>query len=137
MSANSPWKDMPKELKCVCGFILKQHPSQTDKQATAAGKTFDEFVSSWQCRGCRPKKAHHFSSASTSGVRRGRAPNPAFEGIPKETSCKKCGKTVKLVAQNIIDKAKILGLTVDELIATYKCRSCGGKLTKKDKNKGK
>jgi len=133
-NANSPWKDKAKELVCACGIKQAQHPSQTYKQATAHGKTYEEYVAGWQCKACRPARSYNFTKETVKGFRKAREnKNPEFDGIPKETSCKVCMKVVKLVPQNIVDKAKILGISVKELIDGYKCRSCGGRLSKKSK----
>lgn len=83
-----------------------------------------------------PKEAVTISKEPVEGFvkgRRGRLPNPAYAMIPKEAICVGCQKSVKLVAQNIIGKAAILKITVDELVKNYKCRSCGGRLTKNSK----
>jgi len=134
------WLNMPRELRCHfegCTVVLAQHPSMIEKQANASGKKFTEFVNTWLCREHREKKEHHFSSASRAlrDGKKGRPRNPAYAEIPKETSCIVCKSVVKLVPDNIIGKAKILGITVKELIATYKCRRCGGRLKKQSKKK--
>jgi hypothetical protein len=53
--------------------------------------------------------------------------------IPNKTICQGCKKPIAIVAANIIEKAAILGIDPIDLVLNYNCRSCGGRLTKKDK----
>jgi predicted RNA-binding Zn-ribbon protein involved in translation (DUF1610 family) len=65
------------------------------------------------------------------GKGRGRKANPENEGFPKKATCISCGKEVAITPTNIRSKAARLEITVEELLANYKCRSCGGRLKKK------
>lgn len=119
--------NLPRELKCACGKVQPQHASITDAQAKKANKSFEDYVATWQCMVCRP--------AGAKRVRFGKAPNPdpVISSIPKTTICIGCNKPVTLVPQNIIEKAALLKITVEELVKNYKCRSCGGRITKAQK----
>lgn len=124
---SAKWLNAPRELVCKkCGKVQPQHPSMTEKQADAAGKKFTEFVDTWLCIKCRPEGDKR---------RRGRAPNPLFAGIPKTVHCTGCKKEVTVVAAQFLAKAKILKMTVEELVKNFKCRSCGGRLPRQKKNK--
>jgi len=135
ISTSSPWFGKAKELTCVeCGKVQKQHASITSLQAQKANKSFDDYVSSWKCRDCRPD-----------GEKRGRGRpskklpviNASGIEIPSKTICQGCKKVVSIVASNIIEKASILGIDPIDLVLNYKCRSCGGRITKKDKQNSK
>ena len=136
------------ELHCSaegCQFIKKQHPSATELAAKSAGLGFNTYVATYLCKEHRPKKAHQFSAEGRAAreaqavangeapKHRGRPKNPAFEGIPKTAICIVCKKEVAIVAQNILDKSSILGKTVEEFLKEYRCRECGGKITKEQK----
>lgn len=133
--------NMVRELHCHhdgCTFVKPQHPSATEKQAKSSGKTYQEFVDTWLCREHRVKKAHYFSTEARENRgegKKGRAVNPEYIEVPKETTCKGCGKVVQLVPSNIVGKAKVLKITVKELVENYRCRSCGGRLKGVKKNK--
>ena len=131
---SAKWASLPKELKCThigCDAIQKQHPSMTEKAAEVKGITFSEYVASWKCKIHREKKPHQFSKEEREARgKKGRPANPEYVDIPKEVNCKGCGKLVKLVPANIIEKAGILKMEVKDLVANYKCRSCGGRLSK-------
>jgi hypothetical protein len=131
MSPDSPWFGLAKEVKCTnpeCGKVQKQHASITQSQADKAGKTFDEYVATWKCMACRPNGEKRGRGNTTTTTTTG-------TNIPNKTVCKGCNKSVNIVASNIIEKAAILGITPEELVNNYKCRSCGGKLKKADKVK--
>lgn len=137
---NSPWFGKAKELVCACGKVQPQHASITAKQAEASGKSFDDYVSGWQCMSCRPcgdkrkrkNKAPIINSNSINSSESKDSKDSVI--IPKEIACISCSKVVKIVASNIIGKAGILGISVEELLKNYRCRKCGGKLKK---NQGK
>lgn len=137
---SAKYANMPKELHCSekgCKVVQVQHPSITEKQAAASGKTFTEFVNEWKCREHRAKKAHPLSAEGRAlrgdkGGHRGRPANPLYANIPKKAICIGCGEEVTLMPQNVLDKCKVLGKTVEELVGSYKCRKCGGRLKKSD-----
>lgn len=132
--ASAKYANMAKELHCShegCSVTKKQHPSMTEKAAEAAGITYTEYVNTWLCKEHKPAKPHHFSKEGREvRGRKGRPANPEHADIPKEINCKGCGKLVKLVPANIIEKAGILKMEVKDLVANYKCRGCGGRLSK-------
>jgi hypothetical protein len=157
--SSGKYDGLPKELHCShpdCKNIQVQHPSMTVKASEKLGMDVKTYIANWKCKSHRIKKAHHLSKEARIArgevikpakikvikyrvegevLRRGRAPNPLFAGIPHTTKCTGCGKEITLVAQNILDKAKILGITVEALLKNYKGRCCGGKLKKVDKVK--
>ena len=147
--SNPKYANVPKTVHCCepgCTFEQTQAPSQTEKLAISKNLTIEKYLASWKCKTHRPHKPHQFSkegvalreaAALAAGTpierRRGRPANPAFAGIPKTTICIVCKKEVTIVAQNILTKADILGITKEQLIADYHCKSCGGKITKDQK----
>lgn len=142
---SAKYANMPRELICHhegCKNVTKQHPGITEKAAKAKGIGFNEYIGSYMCKEHRIKKPHQFSAEGMAerkakGLppgRRGRIPNPVYAGIPHKAKCTgTCGKEITIVASQAIKKANVLGLTMDEFIKTFKCRACGGKITKSQK----
>ena len=91
-----------------------------------------EYCSSYLCRSCNPEWG---SWRRGKKHRRGRKPSPENAGFPKEATCSVCERVVKIVPSNIRGKASKLGITVEELLANYKCRKCGGVVRGKRKKK--
>ena len=134
--ASAKYAGLPTQVVCSeagCGFTQKQHPAASEKAAVAAGLGFNEYIQTWKCKLHRAKKAHHFSKeaevarVAAGGVpkKRGRQPNPLYIGLPRFATCIVCKKTVPVVPAQLIEKANILGITVEQLVANYKCtRNC-------------
>lgn len=134
---SSKWALLPKSLKCShpgCDFVQKQHPSMTEKMAKAKGIGFNEYVETWKCKIHREKKPHPMSAEGRAlrGMR-AKAVNPLFANIPKNVICTGCKKPITLVPAQALEKSKILGLTMEEFLKTFKCKSCGGRITKAQK----
>lgn len=121
---NPDYKNYPRELKCCTedceGKMPYISPTMLVKQSTLKNISIEEYVASWKCSRCEPRKK---------GRQSGKV-NPDFAGIPHKTNCIICNKEVTIAPQNIIDKSKTLGITTEELVKNYKCRSCGGRISK-------
>ena len=120
-AANPEFVNLPKFMICKCGAKVATNPNQLKKKAKKEGTTILELIKNYSCQLCTPTKL---------GGRKGRKANPEFANIPKTATCVICKKSVIISPPNIIGKAKILKITVEELIKGYKCRSCGGRLSK-------
>jgi hypothetical protein len=144
--ANPKYAKYPRVMKCNhpnCKVEYPQQPCMTDKLMTDKGLTLEAYCSSWLCKEHRPKKVHHFTKERLEreakgmgkvkvdkvkkegkGKRRGRAANPAFEGIAKELTCNHEGCKVKQAQHPSISikAAEGKGITLDEYFSTWKCR---------------
>ena len=128
--SNPLYSEVPRKKTCCrCG---KEAP-------TNAKGLYEEFAGDiekikkecfeYLCRDCNPNSGAHLRGKG----RRGRQPLPENVGFPKKALCTGCKKEVAITPNNIRNKAKVLGLTVEEVIDNYKCRSCGGRLKKQKK----
>lgn len=122
---NPLYKNIPRKVKCSdcdkeCTINVKNLYEQTGGDKAKIKKYCDEYL----CRSCNPD----WGSWLRGKNRKGRKAKPENEGFPKEATCTNpdCGKVVKIVPDNIRKKAALMGITVEDLLANYKCRSCGG-----------
>ncbi len=118
--ANPEYANVPKEMTCItCGKKQTVIPSYLVNKAKNKNTTVEKLVETYQCQKCNPTKGHKSKGEKSD--------------FPTETICKGCKKSIKIVKSNIERKAKILKISVKELIDNYKCRSCGGRLNSKKK----
>ena len=110
-SRTKKYPNIPREIICIeCTKIIKVVPSIIAKRIEKTDVTIENFVSNFKCRECSP-------------VKRGRAKNPKFANYPSELVCK-CGNRTKVAASNLDAKAKLKGISVDELVKEYVCQKC-------------
>jgi len=60
--------------------------------------------------------------------RRGRKPNPLHEGIPKKLQCSVCKEYKATTPPQFLKQVEKSGLTREEFMAAYVCRSCRKKV---------
>jgi hypothetical protein len=142
------WLNLPREIHCCengCTFVLKQHPSMTDKQAKDKGISFEEFVTTWKCKEHREKKPHHFTVMKearlakeskegnvesnkpvkvTGKGHRGRQANPIYDGLPKGLTCcvSGCGFFQVQHPSISIKIAESKGVDLKEYMGNWKCK---------------
>jgi len=132
---NPLYKDIPRSVPCSdcgkdCAINAKNLYELTKGDKTA----IDEYCTKYLCRSCNPD----WGSWLKGKKGRGRKPNPENVGFPKTAKCVgPCGKDIPIVPNHIRGKAAKMGITVDELINNYRCRSCGGVIPHKKKRKKK
>lgn len=125
-ATNPAFAHLPKELICKCGHKVSTSPASIVQRATQKGMTPEEFIAQYQCQKCNPTKGQF-----------GKKKSQKANEFPTETICIGCKLPVKIVKANIEEKAAILGITAMELVKNYKCRKCGGKITKEQKEAAK
>lgn len=142
------WLNLPREIHCCengCEFVLKQHPSMTDKLAKVKGISFEEYVAIWKCKEHREKKPHHFTVMKESRLEkeskeskvevkepvktamkghRGRQANPIYDGLPKGLTCciEGCGFFQVQHPSISIKIAGSKGLDLKEYMGNWKCK---------------
>ncbi len=133
---DKPAKSQKVKLVCKCGKEIIYPISSLDKVLERKGLTLEAYVSSYQCRKCGPPsnfgrdkaekvdKDNATNATTTSTTTRGRKPNKEFIGLPKRMACIVCGKEVASNLDYLKVKAEKLGVTIKDLIASYKCSTC-------------
>jgi len=130
---NPLYKDIPRSVPCSkcgkdCVINAKAVYEQTKGKKPAIKKYCDEYL----CRKCNPEWGSWLK-----GKRRGKKCKPENEGFPKKVKCIGCGKEISIVPDQIRKKAKRMKVTVEHLLANYRCRSCGGVVPHKKRRKKK
>ena len=110
-----------------CSIVIKKLYNDCKGDKKKIKKYCDDYL----CRTCNPD----WGSWLKGKGKRGRKCKPENEGFPKKAKCISCGKEVGIIPDHIRGKAKKLKITVDELIKSYHCRSCGGVVPHKKKRK--
>ena len=130
--ANPLYKDVPRTAKCSkCGKECTTNIKKLYADCKGNEKQMKKFCNKYLCRSCNPD----WGSWLKGKGKRGRKCKPENEGFPKKAKCISCGKEVGIIPDHIRGKAKKLKITVDELIKSYHCRSCGGVVPHKKKRK--
>lgn len=134
---NPEYANVPKELVCKCGNKVAVAQSALVKRANDKGMTVEAFVGQYKCQICHPTKGRKPKGyVEATGVDSDKTQTPKNK-FPLETTCIVCKSVIKIVKSNIEGKAKILGMTPMELVNNFKCRKCGGKITKAQKEASK
>ena len=102
--SNPEYDGLPRELCCKCGKKTSIGPALLIKKAALAGKTPQEYADGYECRSCRPKKGP--------------------SGPSKILCTGECGKEKGTTPAQFIKQVAKSGLSEEEFIKTYKCRSC-------------
>jgi len=105
---------IPTQFECSgCSKPIKVAPSLTRKAAKKAGMSVDEYIANYKCRQCRKKERIENVDASLN-----------INKI-KCTVCKELKGTSPSALEKQIEKA---GVTPEEYIKNYVCRSCRSKV---------
>ena len=146
--SNPKYANYPRVMKCNfpgCTFEISQQPSLTEKLMTDKGLTLEAYCKSYFCKEHRPKKVHHFTQMKLDREargeikvpktakkrvdgevkRRGRAANPAFDGIPKHLTCNHEGCSgIQLQHPSIsIKSAEAKGVDLKTYFASWFCKA--------------
>ena len=124
--SNPLHKDVPKSTNCSkCGkeCILNVKKLYEDNEGDM--DKISEYCKSYLCRKCNPNWGSWLK-----GKKKGHKTSSKYDDFPKTAICIGCQKEIGIVPQQIENKATKLGITVQELLENYKCRSCGGRLKK-------
>ncbi|HII94239.1 MAG TPA: hypothetical protein HA367_00625 [Candidatus Methanofastidiosum sp.] len=108
-SRTKKYENVPKELKCKCGVVIKVAPTVLLGRIEKLGVTLQEYVDKFECQSCHPTK--------------GRKPNLSNSNLPKELVCK-CGAKVKTNATALKKSAEKKGISIEEIIKNYSCQKC-------------
>lgn len=105
------YENIPRELVCIkCKAKSSIPPGTLAKRIEKKDVTIEAYVAQFQCQACNFTK--------------GRKPNPALAGLPKEITCKKCGKKMACSPSYIAGRAKAKNITTEEFIEGWVCQSC-------------
>jgi kynurenine formamidase len=97
-------------LECKCGHKIDYPISVVKKVLARKNITLKEYVGGFKCQKCEKTW--------------GKKANPIYANIPKEITCGKCSKKVKINIYQLKAKADKNNTTIDELIRNFKCQSC-------------
>jgi len=130
---NPLYVDIPRSVPCSdCGKDCTLNAKSVYELTKGKKDDIDKYCKEYLCRSCNPDWGSWLKGG------KGRKPNPENVGFPKTAKCVgSCGKDIPIVPNHIRGKAAKLGITVDELIGNYRCRSCGGVIPHKKKRKKK
>jgi len=127
---NPLYKDIPRSTPCAtCGKDCTLNSKNVYELTNGDVDAINKYCSEYLCRSCNPE----WGSWLKGKGRRGRKCKPENEGFPKKATCSVCSREVSITPDNIRGKAKKMGITVEELLANYKCRKCGGMIRGKKK----
>jgi len=121
---NPLYKNIPRTVNCNgkdCGKECTINAKSVYEQTGGDAKQIKAYCDEYLCRSCNPEWGSWLKGKS-----RGRKPKAENVGFPKQVQCVGCSKPVHIVPQNIRDKAEKMGISTEELLDNYKCRSCGG-----------
>ena len=111
-----PFSSAIKELTCTkCGVVKYFGPKLVATFASKVNSAVEEYAKTWCCSTCVPRRRGRKPFATT---------NPDFKKYPKQTNCIKCNKPVAILPKQIKDKADRNKVSVEWLLANYKCRDC-------------
>jgi len=131
---NPLYINIPRSTPCSdCGKDCVINAKQLYELTKGKKDAIDKYCKEYLCRSCNPDWGSWLKGKNRKG--RGRKAKPENEGFPKKAKCISCDKEVAIVPDNIRGKAKILKVTVEHLLANYKCRSCGGVVPHKRRKK--
>jgi len=127
---NPLYVNIPRSTSCSdCGKDCAINAKQLYELTKGDKDAIDKYCKEYLCRSCNPEWGSWLKGS------RGRKCKPENEGFPKKATCISCKKEIAIVPDNIRGKAKKLGVTVEHLLAHYKCRSCGGVVPHKRRKK--
>ena len=114
---------LPRKISCSqCGKEAGMGPGLLLSTAEADGLTWEEWLKTYLCRKCKGSASSSISSST--GIRRGRKPNPAYAGIPKKLVCCKCKEEKGTTPEQYLKQVEKSGKSRKMFEKHYKCRSC-------------
>ena len=128
---NPLYANIPRSVKCSgkdCGKECTITSKVVYELTGGDKEKIEKYCKEYLCRKCNPEWGSWLKGKRGG---RGRKPNPENVGFPKEATCVGCSRKVKITPNNIRDKAKRMGITVEVLVSTYKCQKCGGRMKRK------
>ena len=124
---NPEYAGIPRELvctKCECrenATVQKVPPAMVIKYAKRDGKTVEEYVKTWECSKCSPR-------------RRGKAPSAKWAKFPRELICQKCSHIQKQHPSMTEKQIVASGKKFQDFIENWLCMKCR---PEGDKRRGK
>lgn len=110
------YEGIPSDIPCTkCGAMIHIAPSYLVMRAKSniPSEVEDWYKKNFVCKKCNPNTG-----------RKGRAPDPELVGIPRKIKCSKCEREVNCNPRHLLEKAKEQGVTWQEYVKKYLCRSC-------------
>jgi hypothetical protein len=101
----------PSEIACIkCKTMMKVNVGNLSNKLERLNLTIEEYVKISTCQVCVPSKGRKSGNKS----------------LPTILKChgENCNNEVTYASANLIKYAERKGLTINELIASYKCQSC-------------
>ena len=110
-SRKKKYENIPEELTCsICKTMVEAVPSKIAGICNRKNILLDDYLKGFKCKKCNP-------------IKRGKQANPEFAKLPKTIKCG-CGYETNVNPYQLKIKAEKVGVSIEELIKSYKCQKC-------------